>query len=328
MEKLRIGVLGVSNHFIKRIVLPLQKTSYCYVNGIASRDEEKAMSASGLFNIPNSYASYDELLDDDDIDAVYIPLPNHMHAEWIKKAADAGKHILCEKPMCMNAEEAKEAVDYASKKGVKLMEAFMYKFHPLWQHLKNVVTTNQIGKITYIHISFSYNNPSKTNIRNVKEFGGGAMMDIGCYAVSVARFVLDREPSKVVSLISRHPEFGTDMLSSAIMDFDGARATFSVGTLSEAHQKVEIIGTSGKIIIPLPFNTYVDVKSSISITGNIGEREIDFAPADQYGIMFDAFAKAVLQDESVPVSLNDAINNQKVVDAIFRSGESMKWEEV
>ena len=326
MKKLKIGVLGVSNHFVKRIVLPLQKTQNCYIYGIASRNEEKAAFASKQFNIPKYYNSYDELLSDDDIDMVFIPLPNHLHAEWIKKSAEARKHILCEKPLCLNAGEAEEAIAYAEKKGVKLMEAFMYKFHPLWVHVKDIVRTNQIGKITYLHTSFSYNNPSRTNIRNIKEYGGGAMMDIGCYAVSVPRFILDSEPVKVVSLISEHPEFGTDMLSTAIMDFGGARATFSVGTTSEPHQRVEITGTAGKISIPVPFNTFVDVKSSITITNNIGTRAVEFKPADQYGIMFDAFADAVIRDKEVPVSIDDAIKNQKVVDAVFRSAGTMNWE--
>jgi predicted dehydrogenase len=204
----------------------------------------------------------------------------------------------------------------------------MYKFHPLWQHVKDIVRTNQIGKITYIHTSFSYNNPSKTNIRNIKEYGGGAMMDIGCYAVSVPRFILDAEPNRVVSMISVHPEFGTDMLSSAIMDFGGTRATFSVGTLSESNQRVDIVGTAGKISIPLPFNTFVDVSSSVTVINNIGERVVTFEAVDQYGLMFDAFADAVLNGKIMPVDIEDAVKNQKAVDAVFRSGESEKWEKV
>ncbi len=326
MEKLKVGVLGVSNHLIKRIILPLQETDNCFIYGIASRNPEKALSASKQYNIPKSYGSYEELLSDKDIDIVYIPLPNHMHAEWIKKSADAGKHVLCEKPLCMDANEAEDAIAYAGNKGIKLMEAFMYKFHPLWIHVKNIIDTKQIGEVTYIHISFSYNNPSKTNIRNIKEYGGGAMMDIGCYAVSVPRFLLSKEPEKTVSLINRHSDFGTDILSSAIMDFGTARAIFTVGTLSEAHQKVEITGTAGKITVPLPFNTFVDVRSTITITNSIGERTVEFDPVDQYGLMFDAFAKAVISNEPVPVNVSDALFNQKVVDAVFRSGNSGSWE--
>ncbi len=328
LNNLKIGVLGVSNHLIKRIILPLQETSDCYIHGIASRSQEKARTASEKYNIPKYYTSYEELIADEDIDAIYIPLPNHLHAEWIKRSADAGKHILCEKPLCMNAEEAEKVISYVDKKGVKLMEAFMYKFHPLWVHVKNIIDTKQIGDITYIHTSFSYNNPSKTNIRNIKEYGGGAMMDIGCYAVSVPRFLLDKEPAKAVSLISRHPDFGTDVLSSAIMDFGEARATFTVGTLSNAHQRVEITGTTGKITIPVPFNTYVDVRSTITITNNIGERTVEFAPVDQYGIMFDKFAKAVINDKPVPVNIKDALFNQKVVDAILLSDETGAWEAI
>ena len=328
MKKLKVGILGVSNHFLKRVLLPLKETENCFSYGIASRDKEKASVIADRFNIPKAYTTYDDLLSDPDVDIVYIPLPNHLHAGWIKKAADAGKPVLCEKPLCLSAPEAEEAVRYAEDKGVKLMEAFMYKFHPLWIHVKNIVQTNQIGSITYIHTSFSYNNPSKTNIRNIKEFGGGAMMDIGCYAVSVPRFILDLEPVRVVSLVNRHPEFDTDMLSSAIIDFGRARATFSVGTLSGSNQGVEIVGTSGKIFIPVPFNTFVDVKSKVKITNNIGERIVEFDPVDQYGVMFDAFAYAVMNDLPVPFPAYDAVNNQKVVDAIFRSEKSERWEAI
>ncbi len=326
MKKLKIGVLGVSNHFQKRVLLPLKETKYCSVYGIASRNGDKSLKAAKQHQIPMSYSSYNSLLSDSDIDAVYIPLPNHMHAEWIKKAVDSGKPVLCEKPLCLSADEANKVAQYAKDKEVKLMEAFMYKFHPLWIHVKNIIQTNQIGKVTYIHTSFSYNNPSKSNIRNIKEYGGGAMMDIGCYAVSVPRFLLDKEPDRVVSAITRHPDFDTDMLSSAIIDFGDAKVTFSVGTLSESNQYVEIVGTSGKISIPLPFNTFVDVNSSISITNNIGKRIVEFEPADQYGIMFDAFANAVINNRPFPVPIDDAVNNQKVVDAVFKSAKSNSWE--
>nr|WP_321407374.1 Gfo/Idh/MocA family oxidoreductase [uncultured Carboxylicivirga sp.] len=326
MEKVRIGVLSTSNHFIKRIILPVQQLDNVELYAIASRSELKAQEIANEFGIPFHYGSYEDLLADENIDAVYIPLPNHMHAEWIKKAADAGKHILCEKPLCMNTAEAEEILEHTQRKDVLLLEAFMYKFHPQWQLVRDIIRTNNIGKITYIHTSFSYNNPSANNIRNIAEFGGGGIRDIGCYAISVPRFILDKEPLQVVSNIIEHPEFKTDMLSSSILDFGGTIASFHVGTTSDSFQKVDIIGTAGHINIHLPFNTYSDVPATVTVTTSIGSRDVTFDPIDQYGLMFQNFADTILNKTPLPFSSDDAILNQKVMDAVFRSAQNKGWE--
>ncbi|MBR8537085.1 Gfo/Idh/MocA family oxidoreductase [Carboxylicivirga sediminis] len=328
MMKLKIGVLGVSNHFIKRVVLPMQELSNVEMYAIASRSLNKAAEAAQQFNIEHYYGSYDHLLANKEVQAVYIPLPNHMHAEWIKKAANAGKHILCEKPMSMNAEEAMEVVEYCQKRGVILMEAFMYKHHPQWLKVRDIIRTNNIGKIQYINTSFSYNNPSASNIRNVKEYGGGGLRDIGCYAISVPRFLFGKEPQRVVSLLSFHPEFGTDMLTSAILDFGTARATFNVSTCASAFQKVDIVASAGRITIHLPFNTYNDVPAKVTVESAIGTRKLLIEPADHYGLMIADFAEMVEGKQQVSVSEDDAILNQKVLDAVIRSSETSSWESV
>jgi len=328
MKKISLGVLGVSNHFIKRVVLPAQQLANIDLKAIASRSELKAREYAKAFEIPHSYGDYQSLLDSSDIDAVYIPLPNHMHAEWIKKAADANKHILCEKPLSMSADEAKMVVEYCQTKGVYLMEAFMYKYHPQWQTVQNIIRTNNIGKISYINTSFSYNNPSPKNIRNIKEYGGGGLRDIGCYAISVSRYLIGKEPCQVVSQINAHPEFGTDELSSAILDFGNCKATFTVGTSSSAFQKVDIIGTAGHITVHLPFNTYEDVPAKVTVVTAIGQREISFPSANQYGLMIQAFADDILDQKQVSLVEDDAILNQKVIDAVQRSAESGRWETI
>lgn len=328
MEKLKVGVIGVSNHLLKRIVLPLMNTKHCEIYGIASRNVQKAKSFAQEFGINKVYADYQELIDDANIDFVYIPLPNHLHLEWVIKAAEAGKHILCEKPITLDAQEAIRCMEAAKKNKVKLMEAFMYKFHPLWIYAKEVIKTNQIGKIMYINISFAYNNPSPGNIRNIKEYGGGALMDIGCYAVSSSRFLLDAEPQKVIAIHQHHPEFKTDTLDSAILDFNGTHVNYTVSTLSHANQYVEIVGSSGRIQIPIPFNTYVDTPSEIWIYTTQGERRVQFGVCDQYGLMFDAFSECLIKDKPVPVETIDAVNNMKVIDAIFKSAETLSWENV
>ncbi|MBS2213069.1 Gfo/Idh/MocA family oxidoreductase [Carboxylicivirga mesophila] len=328
MMKLKIGVLGVSNHFIKRVVLPMQELSNIELYAIASRSLNKSAEVAQQFNIEHYYGSYDQLLANKEVEAVYIPLPNHMHAEWIKKAANTGKHILCEKPMSMNAEEAMEVVEYCQKRGVILMEAFMYKHHPQWLKVRDIIRTNNIGKIQYINTSFSYNNASASNIRNVKEYGGGGLRDIGCYAISVPRFLLGKEPEKVVSLLSFHPEFGTDMLTSAILDFGTARATFNVSTCASAFQTVDVVASAGRITIDLPFNAYNDVPAKVTVESAIGTREILIEAADQYGLMIADFAEMVEGKQQVSVSEDDAILNQKVLDAVIRSSETSSWESV
>ncbi|WP_066630216.1 Gfo/Idh/MocA family protein [Labilibacter marinus] len=326
MKKLKVGVLSTSNHLVKRIVLPLQNTKNCEIYAIASRDIKKAQQFAEDFNIQIVHESYQNIIDDPSVDIVYIPLPNHLHLEWVKKAANAGKHILCEKPIALNTEEAIKCFDVAKKNNVLLMEAFMYKFHPQWQHAKNTVKTKQIGDITYIRSSFAYSNPSPSNIRNIKGFGGGALMDIGCYAISVPRFILDMEPQKVISLQQTHQEFNTDFLSSGILDFNGIHASYTVGTLSQPNQSVEIIGTGGSIKIEIPFNTYVDTKAVIEISTPQGLRNVVFDAEDQYGLMFDAFAEAIINKGNSPINIEDAINNMKVIDAVSLSATSQQWE--
>jgi len=325
MQSLNLGVLGVSAHFIKRVFLPLRNIQSVNIHGIASRHKEKANSIAQKLGINNAYNDYQQLIDDPAIDFVFIPLPNHLHLEWIKKAADAGKHILCEKPIALNTEQAKEAVAYADAKGVKLMEAFMYRFHPQWVRAKELVQVGEIGSVTAIHTFFSYNNPDPSNIRNILEYGGGGVMDIGCYAISVPRFFLDKEPKRVVSTLVKDSEFNTDKLTSAIIDFDSAQATFTVATKTYPYQKVTIHGSSGNITIQIPFNTFPDVPALITVDTKIGVRNIEFPAADHYGLQFKAFAESILQDKPVPTPAEDAINNMKVIDAVFQSADKGQW---
>lgn len=325
MKKLKIGILGTSNHFSKRIVLPLKDTNHCSSYAIGSRNIEKAETMAKAYDIPMWYGSYDAVLNDPDVDVIFIPLPNHMHKEWVDKALEAGKPVLCEKPLGMNAAEAQEMIDKAQNADVPLMEGFMYRFHPMWQHARDIVRTKQIGNIQYIHTSFSYNNPSPSNIRNIPEYGGGALMDIGCYAISVPRFILEAEPRRAMAFVSEHPEFGTDMHTSGILDFNGSRATFSVSTTSQAFQRVDIVGSSGSITIHVPFNTQVDIPAKITVTDGIGTRDVEFPVCNAYGLMFDAFAWAVRESQPVPIPGADAVNNMKVIDAIRRSADRGEW---
>jgi predicted dehydrogenase len=322
------GVLSVSHHYKLRVHPNVSRSPLVDIRGIASRSADRAAAAARELGLAKGYGSYEELLADREIEAVYIPLPNHMHAEWIRKAADAGKHVLCEKPIAMDAREAEEAVRYAEGRGVRVMEAFMYRFHPQWKRAREIVKAGEIGAIHAVSSLFSYDLKDPRNIRNILADGGGAIPDIGCYAVSSARFLLGREPERVVSLVRRDPVMGTDVLSTAILDFGDARCQFTVGTQSFPCQRVDVMGSGGGISIRLPFNAYSDVPMQVSVTGGLGTREICTPPTDQYVEMFEAYSRAVRDGSPVPTPPRDAVDNMKVLDALFRSEKSGGWEKV
>lgn len=328
MHNFKIGVLGVADHFIKRVLLPLKQSEIIDVYAIASRSAEKAKKAGEQWDIPVTYGSYEELLKDGEVDAVYIPLPNHVHVEWIKKCADAGKHIICEKPLTLNALEAKEAADYVKVKGVHIMEAFMYRFHPKWKRVKELVSHGEIGEVQAIHTLFSYNNQDPKNIRNIKEYGGGTLMDIGCYAISTARYIMGDEPKRVVGLNTYDENFGTDILSSGMMDFGTARCMFTCGTQIYAQQEVKILGTGGAITVTIPFNDCPDIPGKIIVATDVAVRTVEFDPVEQYRLEFEEFARSVHQNKLVPTPIEDAVSNMKVIDALFQSADEGKWIEI
>jgi predicted dehydrogenase len=325
MQPVRWGILGISGHYIKKVHLPVRESEQSEVVGIASRSREKAEAAARNYDIPRAYGSYDELLADPDIEAVYNPLPNHMHVEWVKRAADAGKHILCEKPLGLDADEVQEAIDYCRERNVLLMEAFMYRFHPQWKYARDLIHTGNIGTVRAVQSSFFYDNEDPQNIRNRQDAGGGGLYDIGCYCVSTARYLLGAEPHRVVSLVENHPEWKIDMLSSGLLDFGGAHASFTVGTQNFPYQFVTAYGSGGIITVHIPFNTHPDVPVTVTVRDGIDVREVAFGPEDHYGAEFDAFSRAVRAGGPVPTPPEDALNNQRVLDALFASGESGTW---
>lgn len=324
------GILSVSSHYALRVSVPLRDCPMVDVRAISSRSAAKAKVAASNLGIERAYGSYDEMLADRDIEAVYIPLPNHLHLEWVRKAADAGKHILCEKPLALNAGQAAECADYAAKKGVLLMEAFAFRFHPQWQRVRDLVRIGEIGDVHAIHVIFSFNLPDPKNIRNILADGGGGMLDIGCYAAASSRFLLGSEPRRVVSLITRDPSSGTDVLSSAILDFGRTRTMLTVATQTQGFQRMEVIGSGGQISIPVCFNIYPDTPMAISVTNGtgLGPRTVAFDRVDQYSLEFEAFSRALRGGGPAPFDPRDAVANMKVLDAIFRSEESGGWEAV
>jgi predicted dehydrogenase len=326
MDRVRFGILGAARIARRKVIPAMQRGSHCVVTAIASRDAERARRAAGELEVEKSYGSYEELLADPDVDAVYIPLPNHLHVPWAMEALDAGKHVLCEKPVALDGEEARRLVRAATKHPkLKLMEAFMYRHHPQWRRTKELVDDGAIGDLLAIQSAFAYHNDDPANVRNRADYGGGGLMDIGCYCISLARFLFDREPDRVAGTMKIHPEFGTDVLTSGILDFGRGTSSFVCATLMTPHQHVDVFGSEGKIAIEIPFNAPPDEPTRIRLTRDGRTDEIAFAAADQYTIQGDLFAKAVLNDTDVPTPLSDAVANMGVIDAVRRSAASGKW---
>ncbi|MFA5328702.1 MAG: Gfo/Idh/MocA family oxidoreductase [Prolixibacteraceae bacterium] len=326
-KKIRWGILSTAKIGREKVIPALQKCSNGSVDAICSRNQEQAAATAKLLNIGKAYGSYEELLNDQDIDAIYIPLPNTLHVEWTIKAMQAGKHVLCEKPIGVSSSEALKLVEETKKyPNLKVMEAFMYRSHPQWQKVKALIADGVIGEIKVVQSFFSYFNIDPKNIRNNADVAGGALMDIGCYCVSFPRFLFESEPKRVVSCINRDPQWKTDRLTSAMMDFgDGKVSTFTCSTQLMPYQRVNILGTDGHIEIEIPVNAPKDASSKVWVCTKTGSEEIVVDAVDQYTLQGEAFARSILDNSAVPTELSDAVNNMKAIEAIFESAESNSW---
>jgi predicted dehydrogenase len=321
----RWGILSTANIGVRKVIPATQKAERCEVVAIASRDGERAARTAAELGIPRAHEGYDALLSDPDVDAVYIPLPNSEHEAWTIAAARAGKHVLCEKPLAMTAAEAEEMIRACADEGVLLMEAFMYRLHPSWEAVRDLVGSGRIGRVRAIQSWFSYFNDDPGNIRNVPELGGGALYDIGCYCINLSRMLFGGEPTGIEASVTRDAT-GTDVLTSALLAFDDDVAVFTCSTRAEPDQRVHIYGTEGRISIGIPFNIPPDRPAEITVTAggdppvSPASETLTFAAADQYTIQAERFANAVLDSRPLPIPPEDAIGNLRVIDAIFRAG--------
>lgn len=326
-RQLRWGVLSTARIGTEKVIPAMQASELGEVVAMASRSAEAAQSAAAALGIPTAHGRYEELLANPEVDAIYNPLPNHLHVPWTIKALEAGKHVLCEKPVALDAMQARALVDAAAAHpGLKVMEAFMYRFHPQWLAARSLVEQGGLGELRSVQSWFSYFNDDAGNIRNQADIGGGALMDIGCYNVSVSRLLFGREPVRVMASLKRDPRFGVDRLTSGVLDFDTGTATFSCATQVAPHQRVVAAGTTGRLEIEIPFNAPPDRACRAWQFGAEGEKEWVFPACDQYTLQADAFARAVLDDTPVPTPLLDAVANMAVIDALVRSSQSGGWE--
>ena len=319
--QVRWGVLGVAKIATQKVIPAMQRGAWSTVQAIASRDLAKADAAARALGIPKTYGSYEALLADPDIDAVYIPLPNHLHVPWTTRAAESGKHVLCEKPIALSAAEARDLLDVRDRTGVHIQEAFMVRTHPQWLKARDLVRTGAIGELRSMLGHFSYFNDDASNIRNVPEFGGGGLMDIGCYLINTSRFIFDGEPERVMGAIDRDPRLKVDRMASMVLEFAHGHSVGTCSTQMAPYQRMQIFGTRGRIDIEIPFNAPPDRPCRIVVDRDGRSETIDLEICDQYTIQGDLFSRAILDRAAVPVPLEDAVRNMECIEAVFASAE-------
>jgi len=324
---LRWGVLSTARIGRTKVIPGIAAAPNCEVTAIASRDPAVARATAEALGIPRAHGSYEALLADPEVDAVYIPLPNHLHAEWTIAAARAGKHVLCEKPLATSVDDAERMIAACEEAGVVLMEAFMYRHHPSWVAVRELIAAGRIGRLVAVQSWFSFFNDDPANIRNILAAGGGALYDIGCYCVNLSRMLFVGEPTRVLGSVTRDPVGGTDTVVSAILEFGDGVATFTASTRAEDDQRVHVHGTEGRISLGIPFNIPPHLPTHVHVAAG-GDppvapqiETLTFEPADPYTVEAEAFADAVLAGRPAPVPPSDAIANLRVIEAIFRGAE-------
>jgi predicted dehydrogenase len=332
MKKIAWGILSTANIGIKRVIPAILAGERGTVAAIGSRDGNRAAAVAKDFGIPRSYDSYQALLDDPAVDAVYNPLPNHLHVSWTVKALEAGKDVLCEKPIALNAREAEALIEARDRTGRHVIEAFMVRFHPQWQRTRELVRSGRIGEAGAIQSAFLFTVLDPRNVRNKPELGGGSLYDVGCYPIVTARYIFGAEPDRAIALIDRDPALGIDRLTSGLLSFPGGgQLAFSSAMQLAAYQRVVILGSAGRIELQVPFTPQKDhacriiIDTGKSLCGSTAVFE-DFAPVDQYMLQCDLAAQIFLGEASQEFPIEDAIANMRVIDALYRSGESGHWE--
>jgi len=325
-QKVKWAVLGAAG-IARRVIPAMQQGDYTEVVGIASRDLSKAKAAAAEFGIPKAYGSYEEAIRDGDVEAIYIPLPNHLHVPWSIRAAEAGKHVLCEKPVAMSAAECRTLIAARDRTKVKIGEAFMVRTHPQWLRAREILRSGEIGPFALVIFPFSYFNVDPENVRNISEYGGGAMMDIGCYAVQISRFLLGEEPARVTARMDKDPQFQVDRLTSGILEYPSGQCVFSCATQLVRYQRVQILGSKGRIEVEIAVNppfdrpTRVLVDNGADLLGS-GVRVEEIPRCDQFTIQADLFSQAIREGGPVPTPLEDSLANMTVIEAVFESARA------
>jgi predicted dehydrogenase len=327
---LRFGILSTAKIGRELVVPAIQDAENAVVTAIASRDLTRAREMADRFSVPHAFGSYEEMLASDVIDAVYIPLPTSQHVEWSIKAADAGKHVLCEKPIALKASEIDEIIAARERNKVLVTEAYMVTYAPVWLKVRELLAEGAIGTLKMVQGSFTYFNRDPGNMRNIPELGGGALPDIGVYPAITTRFVTGKEPVRVQSTIERDPDFGTDIYASVKADFTDFELNFYVSTQMANRQLMVFHGTDGFIEVKSPFNADRWGAEEVELTnrGHNVSQIFRFPDSRQYKLEAEAFARAVAGTSGEVVTLENSKANQKLIDAIYRAAEKDGWEAV
>ena len=328
MKPVRWGILSTANIGVEKVIPGMLKSKDIEIVAIASRDKKRAAAAAKKLGIAHSYGSYEELLADPTIEAIYNPLPNHLHVPLTLMAAKAGKHVLCEKPIAITAKEAKKLLKAPSD--VLIQEAFMVRHNPQWIEVRKRIAKGEIGRVLAVHMLFSYHLVDPNNVRNLADIGGGGLLDIGCYPITIARFVLGAEPLRVTGTFDRDPKFKTDRLMSGLADFgEGRHLSFVVSTQGGSYQRTVILGEFGTIEVDIPVNAPPDQPNrfTVSVTGK-KPKVVEMPVVDQYQLQAEDFGRAIRKKTKAPYDVADAVQNMKILDAFFRAESSGKWEKV
>lgn len=332
MKKFKWGVLSTANIGLKKVLPAIIASENGELTAIASRTLSRAREAATALNIPRAYGSYEELLADPDIDGIYNPLPNHMHVPWTIRAMEAGKHVLCEKPISLDSTQIKSLIDLRDKSGLTVSEAFMIRYHPQWHRALSIVRSGELGQVKAVQGFFSYYNTDKKNIRNQKDIGGGGILDIGCYPVTASRYLFEEEPLAVCSILEMDPETGIDRLGSVLMHFPSGQASFTVSTQLVPYQRMQILGNKGRLEIEIPFNAPPDRACRLFQSRGEFYREEhlrhEISLCDQYTLQAESFVRSARGEQENTLPLEDSLENMKVLEAIFRASQSGRWEEV
>lgn len=326
----RWGILSTARIGREFVIPQIQDAENGVVTAIASRDETRARAVAARFGIPHAFASYEALLASPEVDGVYIPLPTSQHVEWAVKAADAGKHVLVEKPLALNAREIRKVIEARDRNRVLVCEAFMVTYHPQWLKVRALIAEGAIGRLRHVQGAFTYHNVDPDNMRNRPELGGGGLPDIGVYPTVTTRFATGCEPDRIQALVERDTTFGTDIYASVKADFGGFELSFYVSTQMAARQMMVFHGDKGFIEVETPFNSriYGDDRVIVHNASHAQSTVYRFGDVRQYRLQAEAFARAAGGEDAPVFLLEDSVRNQKVIDAIFRAAEHDGWEAV
>ena len=327
----RWGILGAAHIALSKVIPAMQRSAMTPVVAIASRELAKARAAADHLGIARAYGSYEELIADPEVDAIYNPLPNHLHVPWSIRAAEAGKHVLCEKPLSLTAPEARLLLEARDRTGMQIGEAFMVRAHPQWAAVRELIAEGRIGELKMVAGHFSYFRHDPTDVRNKVEWGGGALMDVGCYPITLSRWLFGEEPLEVAGMLEHDPVYQVDRLGSGLLRFPSGQATFTCGSQIVHYQRMQVFGTEGRIDVEIPFSPPFDHPCRIFIDdglslGGAGAEQVHFPAVDQYRLQGERFSEAIRGVGHVPTTLEDAVGNMAVIDALFRSAQSRRWE--